>query len=248
MAGRRVTRRLVSRDQWQALLASPPPSDAREPATRRGRMPISRQRIIDAALVVVASGGYEQLTMRSVADALDTGPASLYQHVRDKSELGDLLVSELCSRVALPEVDPSRWREQFVDVCVALRDQFLAYPGVAAVALAAVPADLGPLRLQEALFSLLLAGGADPQDAAWTTDAAHLYVIAYCLEASAASEQAVRVPEETIDPAEIAARLRMLPLEQFPNTVRHADLLTSGAGHERFDFTLERMLRNLGHG
>ena len=35
----------------------------------------------------------------------------------------------------------------------------------------------------------------------------------------------------------------MLPPTLFPNTVAHADALTSGRGHERFDFTLDLLLR-----
>jgi hypothetical protein len=124
----------------------------------------------------------------------------------------------------------------------------LTRPGIAQAALAVVPADLSVLRVGEALFAFLLAGGVSAQDAAWTSDAAFLYITAYCLEASVAERQGEDVHGEVVDRAEIAARLKMLPVEQFPNTVAFARELTAGEGHDRFDHTLRLMMRGLSCG
>ena len=53
--------------------------------------------------------------MRRVAAALQASPGALYAHVRDKAELDDLMIGELCSRVALPVPDPARWKAQAID-------------------------------------------------------------------------------------------------------------------------------------
>lgn len=37
----------------------------------------------------------------------------------------------------------------------------------------------------------------------------------------------------------------MLPVSQFPNTVAHVEEIVSGDGHDRFDFTLNVLLRGL---
>src|ERR1700734_2281475 len=171
MAGRRASRDAITREQWAAVIAASKRADAHRedeirPAARRGRVPISRGRIVEAALGAIAAIGYDRLTMRTVADALDTGPASLYAHVRNKAQLGDLLVGELCSRIDLPEPDPARGQ------------------------------------------------GED-------------------------------VHGEVVDRAEIAERLKMLPVEQFHNTVAFARELTAGEGHDRFDHTLPLMMRGL---
>ena len=57
-------------------------ADASTPATRRGpagqgKRPITVDSIISTAFDIVASEGYEALTMRRLATALETGPASL---------------------------------------------------------------------------------------------------------------------------------------------------------------------------
>ncbi|MFD7336963.1 TetR/AcrR family transcriptional regulator [Streptomyces violascens] len=247
MAGRRAARDAISRDQWAALISAK--DAASETGARRApgreKAPITVERIIDAALQAVEAGGFEDLTMRTVATSLGTGPASLYAHVRNRAELGDLLIGRLCSQVALPEPDPACWRDQFMDVCAQLRDRFLRYPGIAQAALAVVPADLATLRVGEGMLAILLASGAPARLAAWTSDAAFLYITGYCLEASAARRQSEDVDGRAIDPAEIEERLRMLPPEQFPHTVAHARELTAGTGHDRFTFTLTLLLEGL---
>ncbi|MEU8587434.1 TetR/AcrR family transcriptional regulator [Streptomyces sp. NPDC048664] len=247
MAGRRAGRDAISRDQWAALISARN-TDAETGARRsagREKTPITVERIIDAALEAVESAGFEDLTMRMVATRLGTGPASLYAHVRNRAELGDLLIGRLCSQVTLPAPDPACWREQFMDVCAQLRDRFLRYPGIAQAALAVVPADLATLRVGEGMLAILLAGGAPARQAAWTSDAAYLYIAGYCLEASAARRQSEDADGRVIDPAEIEERLRMLPADRFPHTVAHARELTSGTGHDRFTFTLNLLLQGL---
>lgn len=253
MAGRRATRDAITREQWAAHIkkfsadgADSGTAESLGRTTRRGRESITSSRIVTAALDTIQTTGFDDLTMRAVAAALDTGPASLYAHVRNKAELGDLLIGELCSRVRLPVPDAARWREQFHDVCTQLRDQFLTYPGVARAALAVVPADLGTLRLAEALLAILRTGGVPAQTAAWATDMAFLYVTAYCLEAADAQRQHADIDGDTIGAAEITARLRMLPPQHFPHTVALAEQLTAGGEHDRFDFALTLVIRGLG--
>ncbi|KQP01831.1 TetR/AcrR family transcriptional regulator [Leifsonia sp. Leaf264] len=216
------------------------------PAPRKA--PITVERITDAALGIVASDGYDALTMRNVASALETGPASLYAHVVNKADLDELIIGRLCSELVLPTPDPSTWREQITDVCTQLRDQYLRYPGISRAALAIDVTDLDLLRVNEGMLAILIAGGIAPQTAAWTIDALFLYVGAYAMDADAASDDSVtgewrRSPQGHDD---LLARFSGLPTDRFPIIVRHASELTSGSGHERFDFTLGLMLGNLG--
>ena len=215
------------------------------PQGRIRKEPLSVERIVDVAFDIIGSEGYEALTMRRIAVALGTGPASLYAHVRNKAQLDDLLIGRLCAAVPLPEPSASDWRAQFLDVCGRLRDQYLRYPGISAAAFTAAPHSLETMRISEALLSILLVAGVDANRAAWTIDAAFLYVSAYSLEQSLRQQAEERDGEPARDAGELAERLRMLPESLFPNTVTHADALTSGRGHERFDFTLDLLLRGL---
>lgn len=223
--------------------AQPATSPAQQ--TRR-KPPITVSRITDAALEVVATEGYDALTMRSVAGVLDTGPASLYAHVVNKADIDELIIGRLCAQLVLPEPDPAAWREQILDVCAQIRDQYLKYPGISRAALAMAATNLDVLRVNEGMLAILLAGGIEPQTAAWAIDALSLYVGAYALENSlVAQRQSQQGDDWVVSRDELMRRFTALPADQFPQTSRYAAELTSGTGHERFDFTLSLIVDNL---
>jgi AcrR family transcriptional regulator len=202
--------------------------------------------VVDSALGLIATEGYEALTMRRLAGALDTGPASLYAHVVNKADLDELLIGRLCAQLVLPAPDPAAWRDQTHDVCTQLRDQYLTYPGISRAALAMAPTDPEVLRITEGLLTILLGGGVPPQTAAWAIDALLLYVAAYCLELSVARQRSGD-PDSAwvIDRAELQGRFAALPAETFPHITGHAAELTAGEGHDRFDFTLALVIGGL---
>jgi AcrR family transcriptional regulator len=241
MAGRRASRSIVSRDQWAAQIAAL--AGTQSSARSRGE-PITVSRIVEAALQVVEAEGFGALTMRRVAAVLQASPGALYAHVRDKADLDDLMIGELCSRVTLPVPDPAQWKAQAVDVCRQLRDQYLRYPEIWRATLAAAPQSLDTLRIAEGLLAILLAGGVPLQSAAWAMDAAFLYVGAYSVMALRRHTDK-DTDGRVVDRAELIERLRMLPPDRFPITAEHAPELISGEGHDRFDFTLGLLFAGL---
>ena len=234
--------RRAARHQQVAETADP---TADRPTLTALRRPLTVELITQTALELVARDGYEALTMRRLAGALGTGPASLYAHVVNKDDLDDLLIGAVCAQVRLPEPDPTRWREQVLDLCTQLRDVYLAHPGVSRAAMAAAPTNRETLRLSEGLLTLLLTGGIDPQAAAWGIDALVLYVGAYCLEVSTYEQRRASADDVwVVSRQELLDRFAALP-DSFPQTKRYARELTAGHAHERFDFTLGLILGGL---
>ncbi|MFE3265712.1 TetR/AcrR family transcriptional regulator [Streptomyces sp. NPDC059215] len=221
------------------------------PAARRGpsggrKKPITVDAIISTAFAIVEAEGYDALTMRRVATALETGPSSLYAHVVNKEDLDELLIGRLCAEIELPEPDPARWRQQLTDVCTQLRDQYLRYPGISRAAIAAAPSHLETLRVAEGMLALLLAGGIAPQAAAWALDSLSLYVNAYSLEVSLVNSRLGRGDDEwVVSRDELLRRFAALPDDTFPRTRRYAAELTAGSVHDRFDFTIGLMIDGL---
>jgi AcrR family transcriptional regulator len=235
----------VNPRERRAARHRPPAPDESRP--RRRPAPITVDRVVETALGVVGTEGYEALTMRRLAAALETGPASLYAHVVNKADLDELLIGRLCAELELPEPDPETWRVQIRGVLTRLRDQYLRYPGISRAALAMAPTDLEAVRVNEGLLAILLAGGVAPQAAAWAIDALMLYVAGYCLELSIAQQRSTGDDVAwVVDRAELLRRFAELPAERFPNVTRHAEELTAGEGHDRFDFTLTLMIDGLG--
>ncbi|MFD3376586.1 MULTISPECIES: TetR/AcrR family transcriptional regulator [unclassified Streptomyces] len=236
------------RERRAARHQPPNPEAEASPRPRRRKAPITVEQVIDTALGVIATEGYEALTMRRVATVLDTGPASLYAHVVNKADLDELLIGRLCAELVLPEPDPAAWREQIRGVCTQIREQYLKYPGISRAALAMAPTDLETVRVSEGMLAILLAGGVAPQAAAWGIDALLLYVAAYCLEVSIARRRSADDDAVWVhDRDELLRRFAALPAEAFPHTTRHAAELTAGEGHDRFDFTLALMIEGLAH-
>jgi AcrR family transcriptional regulator len=219
-------------------------------AARRGpsggrKQPITVEAIISTAFAIVEAEGYEALTMRRLATALETGPSSLYAHVVNKEDLDELLIGRLCAQVSLPEPDPARWREQIISVCTQLRDQYLRYPGISQAAFAAAPSNLDTLRVSEGMLAILLAGGIDPQAAAWAIDSLTLYVNANSLEVSLARRRISPGDDDwVVSRDELLRRFAALPAT-FPQTRRYAAELTAGTIEDRFDFTIGLMVDGL---
>ena len=231
MAPKSSPRSLVSRDQWAAQIAA---LDSPPPPSRPRKEPITAARIVHAALQFVEANGFDALTMRGVASVLEATPGALYAHIRDKAQLDDLMIGELCSRVTLPTPEPAEWKAQATDVCRQLRDQYLRYPGISRAALAAAPHSLDTLRINEGLLAILVTAGVLPQAAAWAIDASFLYISAYSVVALRRHAADTRA----LAKAEVIERFNMLPPNRFPMMVTHVEALTSGEGHDRFDFTL----------
>ncbi|MFD9733201.1 TetR/AcrR family transcriptional regulator [Umezawaea sp. NPDC059074] len=229
----------MSADPRQRRAARHAQSATENTAVAPRKRPITVERITDAALEVVATEGYDALTIRRVAAVLGTGPSSLYAHIVNKDDIDDLLIGRLYAEVVLPEPDPAAWRRQLLAVYTQIRDLYLDYPGISRAALAAVPTNLETLRVGEGILAILLAGGVEPKSAGWTRDALSLYVSAFALEQSMVRQRRRHQDQEwVLSPEELLDRFTALPADQFPQTRRHAADLISGTAHDRFEFTL----------
>jgi len=91
-----------------AMSSPPAPRSRRE---RPAKPPLSRDAIVAAALEIARTEGIEALSMRRVAQALDTGAASLYVYVADRDELHALVFDAAIGTIEIEPTDPARWRE-----------------------------------------------------------------------------------------------------------------------------------------
>ena len=72
---------------------------------RRGaepRTPLTRDRVLQAALALADAGGIEALSMRKLGEAVGVEAMSLYNHVPSKADLLDGLVDLVFSEIELP--------------------------------------------------------------------------------------------------------------------------------------------------
>ncbi|HEY7143757.1 MAG TPA: TetR/AcrR family transcriptional regulator [Streptosporangiaceae bacterium] len=82
-----------------------------EPAPRRGNA-LDREQIVRAAIAIADAEGLEAVTMRRVADRLNTGAMSLYRHVPDKEALVSMMIETvLGDAISAEELPRQGWRE-----------------------------------------------------------------------------------------------------------------------------------------
>src|SRR3984885_15850477 len=102
--------------------ASDPPSRRDRP----GKPPLSRAAIVETALMLVQQDGLDAVTLRNVAQRLDTGPASLYVYVANRDELLERVLDQVLSEVSAVRVESRRWQARLVESfsgCLAALDR-----------------------------------------------------------------------------------------------------------------------------
>jgi AcrR family transcriptional regulator len=223
----------------------PPRPGRRSRITELPREPLSRERIVDAAMATLDAGGLDALSMRSVAQALGTGPASLYAHVANKEELLELLIERVAATLELPEPDAEHWQEQVKDMVRAVHYGLLAHRDLARASLATIPLGEGALRFSERMIEILKLGGLPDQVVAYGVDLLPLYAVATAYEhALNAERMATEEGERYI--AELGEYFAALPADRFPNIVAMSGPLTAGGMEgERFEFGLDVLLAGL---
>lgn len=126
---------------------------------------LTRARIVEAGLVLLAEHGADGLNMRALADRLGTAPMSLYRHVRHKDDLLKAIVAMVLERhdFAFPPWGP--WTERVASWMHALRAQLLRTP--AAVSILMRHGHYAPalLRATNVLLRLLRDAGFEGPDA-----------------------------------------------------------------------------------
>ena len=216
------------------------PVSHRSTRDRPAKAPLSVDALVDAALSILKSDGLDAVTMRRVAAALDTGPGSVYVYVSGREGLLEAMLDRVIATVRLEPPDPVRWRAQLHSLLVDVRQALVAHPGIAAVTLADPPATEAILLLAENLLGIQLAGGLDPQVAAWACD------IFMLLAMAAAREDNVRHPpgrdddgdrQEQVD--ELRTTFAGLPPDRFPLITAHAAQMVAGDSEERFRFAID---------
>ncbi|MEY9925625.1 AcrR family transcriptional regulator [Catenulispora sp. GP43] len=220
------------------------PRKAKAPA----RTPLSQEAIVDTALRILESEGYDALSMRHVAAELGTGAASLYAHVANKDELLKLCIDRVFSEAEIPEPDPETWVEQLRETMRQTRRILQAHPGLARAMLGRVPMGPSGIRLVEGFMGLLRAGDLPDKVAAWAGDVVSLYVVASVFEDDVRFSVHGESTQEDVEAwaDEMKDYIKALPVTAFPNLVALAEpMFETGGPDGRFEFGLDLMLRGL---
>jgi AcrR family transcriptional regulator len=119
--------------------------------------------IAAAALRLVDESGVGALSMRALANALGTGPMTLYNYVADKEGLEELVVAAIVAEVRIP--DPTDdWQHDAYAIASAMWSGVRAHPAAIPLVLTRRMSSATGFAAADALIAALTRAGLDDRD------------------------------------------------------------------------------------
>lgn len=206
--------------------------------TRPAKPPLGLEIIIRIAYKLLSENGVSGMSMRKVAKALDTGPASLYVYVNNYQKLSAYVLDYGLRDVKLVEDDTIFWKEAIINVLKSYSFVLGETPGLAELALTTSPIGMNSLEINECLLKYLQAGGISKRGAAWGIDILLLYVTSLSFERARRNKK-----DDDLD--DMVALYNKVDISKFPMIGMLKSELFSGEGDERFSWGIEVILQGL---
>lgn len=228
---------------------------SRGPVSRRERpakAALSREGIVAAAVGILRAEGLEKVTMRRLAQELDTGPASLYVYVANTAELHAAVLDELLGEVDLDAAASEAantaaggadWRDRLVGVLGSYIQVLFAHPALARMAVAARPSGRHYLRLVERLLALQAEGDVPPERAAWGVD------VLLQLATAAAAEHATQEQSGHLqdDWDALTRAVSEVPAATHPYLHALGTSVLGGTPRQRLDWCVRVVINGIAH-
>lgn len=212
-------------------------SDVASRRTGVAKAPLSRDAIVKEALRQFASEDAGAVTLRKIANALDTGPASLYAYVNDMSELQALVLDRALAAIEVDQTE-GPWRDRLEALLGSYIRVLMSSPALARMASRTTAVGPNALRVAEALLELLAEAGVDQLTAAWALDMLITFVT------SVAAEHADG-PDPTASGGPVAQAIDRAPASEYPRVHAAREELLSGTGEERFAWSVDVLVRGI---
>jgi AcrR family transcriptional regulator len=204
---------------------------------RSGEPPLTRARIVRAAVALLDDEGMDRLTMRRLAERLQVGATTLYWHVTTKDDVVDLAVDEIFGEAPVPAEPTGQPRADITALLGDWRRAMLRHPWSAAIPSRQRPL-IGPhfLAWMEFLQSALVRIGLDGADLKAATWALYNHVMG-----STASQSSLQMsPDDTRIGREYLESMR----DQYPTVAAH-DYIADDDWDSSFAIGLEFLLNGV---
>jgi len=203
-------------------------------------MPLSRDRILQAALRRADAEGIAALSMRKLAQELGVKAMSLYNHVANKDDMVDGMVDLVVAEIELPSLAVD-WQTAMRRRATSAHAALLRHPWATMALMSRVNVGPATLRYVNATLGCLVeAGFSYPlADYAWNVLDSHIYGFTL---------QALNFPFEAEEYAAVAQDyVAMIPVDQYPylNQLTHQVIAGEHDGLHDFEFGLNLLLEGL---
>jgi AcrR family transcriptional regulator len=183
------------------------------------RIPLSKQRVLRAAVALADQGGVRSLSMRKLAQQLGVEAMSLYHHVANKDDILDGIVDVVFSEIDLPSSE-AEWKAAMRQRAISAREALLRHPWATGLMESRSTPGPATLRHHDAVLGILRTAGFSIELAAHAFSVLDSYIYGFAL-------QEANLPFK--DSEELAAVadtiLGNLPADEYPHltelTVEH---------------------------
>lgn len=210
--------------------------------TPEPRLPLSRERVLQAAVMLADEEGVEALTMRKLGQRLGVEAMSLYNHVANKEDMLDGMVDLVVSEIELP-TDTVGWKEAMRRRAISAWTVFSCHPWASALVDSREGSGPARLRYLDWVLGTLRRAGFTLETAARAFSVLDSYIYGFGRQRLNMSAGGDMEPEEMAE-----AFLRAIPADEYPHlremVVEHA--MKSGYDETAdFEFGLNLILEGL---
>jgi AcrR family transcriptional regulator len=208
------------------------------------REPLTKERILRAAVALADEGGVESLSMRRIAQDLGVVPMALYKHVANKDEMLDGMVDVVVGEID-PPLEGADWNTAIRERVLSARRALLRHPWASRVIESRTSPTPTVIGYMDEMIGILRKGG-------FSVDLTHHSMHAMGSRALGFSQELFDDTPE--DPPEIQAIAAQQMADAYPYisemaaAISHDDASVVGQGCDdqfEFEFALDLMLEGL---
>lgn len=206
--------------------------------SREPRVPLSRERVLRAAIALADTGGIESLTMRRLGQDLGVEAMSLYNHVANKDDILNGIVEMVNREIALPCTNDD-WKTAIRTSAISAHKVLLRHPWAPSLMMS--PARVSPSRLRwmDAVLRTLREAGCSVELTHHAYHALESHISGFALWVASLPA----VGEELKDIA--VTFLHEFPVDDYPYVAEHIKYHLTETGDEEkseFEFGLDLIL------
>jgi AcrR family transcriptional regulator len=178
------------------------------------RLPMSRERVLEAAIALADESGIESLTMRRLAQELGVEAMTLYYYVANKEDILNAIVDMVLSEFELPSSETD-WKAAIRKTAISAHDVLVRHPWAASLMLSSTGASAARWRYMNAILGCLREAGFSPDLTDHAYHALDSHITGFTLW-----EVQIQIDPETL-PDLATTFLRELPADEYPYIVEH---------------------------
>ncbi len=225
------------------MAAADPARAVARPARRSpGRPPVPLERIVATALQIVDEEGADALSMRTLAQRLGSGTATLYRHFDNRAALVAHVVDRMFGAVQLDgdELLALGWEQALRTVAHTMFEALAGHRNAARLMVERVPLGPNAMALREHCVAVLLGSGFPQRVAAHAYATLARYVLGFAVQVDGPGQDGTG----RLGDADLSAAFHAVDPDLFPATLAVAGSMPVPIEDE-FSFGLDLLLSGL---